>query len=186
MDIEKYEDELGKIMDNVGSYADPTSKEYTVGLNNISKLQSVIHSEKDMISKEERYTDETDFRDRQIKVEEQKVANETLKANNQHIENMKDYELKEKELKIRAQQVENESQSLKIKELELKKEIKSSKRRDWTMFLLKGLGICAVTGINIWMYKDSIKFERKENGILPKECNSYKNAINKSYDTIMK
>lgn len=193
MDISGIQNELDTIVSNMVQdldNLDETTKEYSVMVNNISKLQTIIISEKDSSLKEQRNTFDEDIRNRQLKLEKDKFKAEQFnKAADREIELTKitkQHEEKMAEIKLNTIKAENEKKILEQNAIKAEREFKLTRTREWLMFGGKLLMLGTIVGINLLMHRDELNFERKENGIVPKRCNGYDAIINKASEIVMK
>ena len=203
MDKDNIVDEINGIVANL-DVEDERSKEYTIMVNNMSKLHQIMVNDQEFDLKKDQKEFEQGIRKDQLeldkkklklekdkaqlereKFEEDKLKNamdhdiEETRINNQHIERMAEIEVN----RIKA---ENEKKILEQAQIKSEREFKANRRRDWLTFGGKALMLFMIVGVNVLMHKDELRFERDENGIIPQRCKTYDAITNKAAEMVMK
>ncbi len=203
MDKDNIVGEINGIVANLDA-EDETSKEYTIMVNNMSKLHQIMVNDQEFDLKKDQKEFEQGIRKDQLdldkrkhklekdrlqldreKFEEDKLRDamnrdiEKTRLNNQHIEKMAEIEVN----RIKA---ENEKKILEQGQIKSEREFKANRRRDWLTFGGKALMLFMIVGVNVLMHKDELRFERDENGIIPQRCKTYDAITNKAAEMVMK
>lgn len=186
-------EEVEAILDNLPgllSDKDESSKEYTTAVNNATRLNNILLSQKEIDEKASQNKITNDLKERQFQedIKQKSIENdlarekfklEETKAKNQHEERMK--EIENENIKL-----SNENMMLKLNLDEKKREFKSKRRSDIigmiTKILVGGGVIAANVGLALW----EIHLERVDNGLVPKRVNTYQGNINKGIDVFTK
>ena len=203
MDKDNIVGEINGIVANL-DIEDERSKEYTIMVNNMSKLHQIMVNDQEFDLKKDQKEFEQGIRKDQLdldkrkhklekdrlqldreKFEEDKLRDamnrdiEKTRLNNQHIEKMAEIEVN----RIKA---ENEKKILEQGQIKSEREFKANRRRDWLTFGGKALMLFMIVGVNVLMHKDELRFERDENGIIPQRCKTYDAITNKAAEMVMK
>jgi len=203
MDKDNIVGEINGIVTNL-DIEDERSKEYTIMVNNMSKLHQIMVNDQEFDLKKDQKEFEQGIRKDQLdldkrkhklekdrlqldreKFEEDKLRDEMnrdiekTRLNNQHIEKMAEIEVN----RIKA---ENEKKILEQGQIKSEREFKANRRRDWLTFGGKALMLFMIVGVNVLMHKDELRFERDENGIIPQRCKTYDAITNKAAEMVMK
>jgi hypothetical protein len=90
------------------------------------------------------------------------------------------------EINVNRIKAENEQEILKQNQIKAEREFKANRRRDWLIFGSKVMLFTASIVLSVCMHKDELRFERDENGIIPKRCKAYDDTVTKMSEIIMK
>jgi len=148
---------------------DDTTKEYTISINNVSKLHQILTNERDYELKKEKNLVENNIAKRKMTLAERqfdadqrnKVADrkiEEKKLDQQHAERMA-------ELRVNQTKADNEKTILEQNQVKSKREFIFNIVKEVGKTVGKVACGIALLGFSIWVYKDESKFEREENGI---------------------
>lgn len=185
--------EVEAILDNLPgllSERDESSKEYSTAVNNATRLNNILLSQREIDEKVSQNKITNDLKERQFQedIKQKSIENdldrakfklEETKVNNQHEERMK--EIENERLKLR-----NENIMLELNLDEKKREFKAKRRSDIIGMITKVLvGGGAIAG-NIALALWEIHLERVDNGLVPKRVNTYQGNINKGTDVFTK
>ncbi len=186
-------EEVEAILDNLPgllSDKDESSKEYTTAVNNATRLNNILLSQKEIDEKASQNKITNDLKERQFQedIKQKSIENdlarekfklEETKAKNQHEERMK--EIENENIKL-----SNENMMLKLNLDEKKREFKAKRRSDIigmiTKVLVGGGAIAGNVALALW----EIHLERVDNGLVPKRVNTYQGNISKGTDVFTK
>lgn len=176
---------------------DTKSKEYSQLVNNATKLQGMLINDEELELKKSRAIVDEALRREELGLNEKKLKFEKTKfeadqeekkldreveiqrMNNQHEEKMAEIEVN----RIKAI---NEKTILEQNQVKADREFKANRRRDWLIFGGKALLFGTSIVLSVCMHKDELRFERDENGIIPKPCKTYDDTVTKMSEMIMK
>lgn len=178
MDKQKITKEVNQLIDNLDG-EDERTKEYQSIITNAKILHQIECNQDELDLKKSRDDFDRKFRLKQFNFEKKKFENDIVKMNQQHDERMAEIEVN----RIKA---ENEKTILKQNQMKLDHEFKSKARHDRFELGVKIFGIGVLCFVTIWMYNDTVQFERVENGILPKKATGFTSTIGRVFETIIR
>ena len=183
MDSDLFEQEVHTVLRNIDlSALDETSKEYTVTVNNASKLHSMLINEREIVLKEGKDDFDKKIRNKQLNFEKQKHDDEMREKKMDRL--MDGARIKYQQLRIREKEADNQRILLEQNQTKMEHEFKMNKITQGFIFGGK-LVLIGVVGFVYWkVFNKELKFEYEDNGITPSRCKEARSGLSKLFGMI--
>lgn len=178
--IKELEGTVSNSLDEILANYELETKETTMAINNVTKLEQILDNERDREFKKKKFDEDNKFNNDKLSFDrerfefEKRKHDEDSKAKQdelvrQHEENMA-------RIKVEQTKAENERKKIEVEEKLREDELKQTRKSELRNSIMTGIGhgvkiggTILVTAATLYMFNAGMQAERIENGLVPKE-----------------
>lgn len=178
--IKELEGTVSNSLDEILANYELETKETTMAINNVTKLEQILDNERDREFKQKKFEEDNKFNNDKLTFEkdrfefEKKKYEEDFKAKQeelarQHEENMA-------RINLEKMKTENERKKIEVEEKLREAELTHNRKKDLRDSIMTGIGhgvkiggTILVTAVTVYMFNAGMQAERIDNMLVPKE-----------------